>query len=261
MDFNYLLILTVGGLVAGIISGLLGIGGGVVLVPILVLLGFEADRAVATSSLAVVIIAFSGSLQNWRMNQLDFKRILPLGLPALVTAQFGATLAEFFPAYILLTTFGLMLFVSIYLITISKSLKTNKSHSKQTSKFNPTLIRIGTGSAAGMLAGLFGMGGGSIMVPSQVIFLGEPIKLAVQTSLGVVVINSLSSTISHFIYNNVVFKAGFLLGTGGILGAQISTRILPKLPERLISFLFRALLTGLSIYVFSQAWQIYTTQN
>ena len=131
MDFNYLSILTASGLLAGIVSGLLGIGGGVILVPILVILGFEADRAVGTSSLAVVIIAFSGSVQNWRMNKLDFKRILPLGLPALFTAQFGATLAELFPAYILLTTFGLMLLITIYLIGVRKNLTINQVAKKE----------------------------------------------------------------------------------------------------------------------------------
>ena len=99
------------------------------------------------------------------------------------------------------------------------------------------------------------------MVPSQVIFLGEPIKVAVQTSLGVVVINSLTSTVSHFLYNNVTFNAGFLLGIGGIIGSQISTRMLPKLPDKLISFLFRTLLILLSLYVFWQAWQLYIIEN
>lgn len=262
MDLNYLSILTAGGLLAGIVSGLLGIGGGVILVPILIVLGFEADRAVGTSSLAVVIIAFSGSIQNWRMNKLDFKRILPLGLPALFTAQLGATLAEFFPAYILLTTFGLMLLITIYLIGVRKNLTINQVTKKEKkNRFSPSAIRIITGGLAGILAGLFGMGGGSIMVPSQVIFLGEPIKVAVQTSLGVVVINSLASTVSHFLYNNVTFNAGFLLGIGGIIGSQISTRMLPKLPDKLISFLFRSLLILLSLYVFWQAWQLYIIEN
>ncbi|NER82740.1 MAG: TSUP family transporter, partial [Leptolyngbya sp. SIO1D8] len=77
----------IAGLLAGILAGLLGIGGGTVMVPILVTLGYEPIQAVATSSLAIIITSLSGSFQNWRMGYLDFRRVLLLGLPALVTAQ------------------------------------------------------------------------------------------------------------------------------------------------------------------------------
>lgn len=79
--------LVIGGLVAGVLAGFLGIGGGTVLVPLLVALGLAPVQAVATSSLAIVITAGSGSLQNWRMGYLDPRRVLFLGLPALATAQ------------------------------------------------------------------------------------------------------------------------------------------------------------------------------
>jgi hypothetical protein len=75
--------------------------------------------------------------------------------------------------------------------------------------------------------------------------------------LGVIIITAVSATIGHAFRGNVLWVEGLLLGTGGLLGAQISTRILPKLSDRIVSLAFRSLLAILSIYVFWQAWQNY----
>jgi uncharacterized protein len=244
--------LVIGGLFSGILAGFLGIGGGTVLVPLQVALGYTPVQAVATSSLAIVITAISGSIQNWRMGYFDIKRVILLGFPALLTAQIGVYLASRIPSYILLTSFGLLLLFNIYLVELRKRLIQGQS---QQQTFNPLISRIATGGAAGILAGLFGVGGGVIMVPLQMLLLAEPIKVAIQTSLGVIVITAISATIGHTLSGNVLFIPGIILGCGGLFGAQISTRFLPRLPDHVVSLAFRALLGILSIYIFWQAWQ------
>ena len=111
------------------------------------------------------------------------------------------------------------------------------------------------------MAGFFGVGGGVIMVPLQIIWLGETIKGAIRTSLGVIVITAVSACAGHALRGNVVWLAGTLLGTGGLVGAQLSTRFLPKLPDRIITIAFRCLLALLSVYVFWQAWVAYRALN
>lgn len=101
-------ILAVGGLGSGLLAGILGIGGGTVLVPILVSLGYSPVESVATSILAIVMTSVSGTIQNWRMGYVDFKRVIWLGLPSLITAQWGANLASTIPAYLLLGAFGVL---------------------------------------------------------------------------------------------------------------------------------------------------------
>jgi uncharacterized protein len=243
--------LVIGGLFSGILAGFLGIGGGTVLVPLQVALGYTPVQSVATSSLAILITAISGSIQNWRMGYFDIKRVGLLGFPALLTAQFGVYLANRIPSYILLTSFGLLLLFNIYLVELRKRLTQSQSP-QQT--FNPLISRIATGGAAGILAGLFGVGGGVIMVPLQMLLLTEPIKVAIQTSLGVIMITAISATIGHGLSGNILFIQGIILGCGGLLGAQISTRFLPKLPDHVVSFAFRILLGILSVYIFWQAW-------
>lgn len=252
-----LFILSAGGLVSGVLAGFLGIGGGTVLVPLLVGLGYTPIQAVATSSLAILITSISGSVQNWRMGYFDSKRVIYLGLPALVTAQIGVYLAERFAPYLLLATFGLLLLANIYLVELRKRL-TATSARLEPQKFNPVISKIFTGSAAGILAGLFGVGGGVIMVPLQILLLEETIKVAIQTSLGVIVITAISACVGHAFSGNILFTEGILLGIGGLLGAQISTRILPKLPDEVVSIAFRTMLGVLSIYIFWQAWSNYS---
>jgi uncharacterized protein len=249
------LILAIGGLVSGILAGLLGIGGSTILVPLLVTLGYAPVQAVATSSLAVLIISVSGSLQNWRMGYFDAKRVIYLGLPALATAQIGVYLSSRIPPHILLFTFGLFLLTNIYLVKLRKHLAQGEFSKAQ--PVNPVLSRLATGGAGGLLAGLLGGGGGAIMVPLQMLLLGEPIKVAIQTSLGVIVSTNVFACIVHAAEGNILFLQGILLGGGGLLGATMSTRTLPKLPDSVVSFVFRFFLGILSIYMFWQAWSSY----
>ena len=199
-----LIILAIAGLIAGILAGFLGIGGGTVLVPLLVALGYQPIEAVATSSLSIVITAISGSIQNWRMGYLSFNRVIGIGFPAVITAQIGVFLAEFLSPKLLLFLFGCLLLLNIYLVEVRKKITAKKKQQEEQNiegemtpqpdsnlLYNPMLARIFTGSAAGILAGLFGVGGGIIMVPLQIVLLGEPIKVAIQTSLGVIIITLL----------------------------------------------------------------------
>jgi uncharacterized membrane protein YfcA len=282
MTVSELLILGAAGLFAGILAGFLGIGGGTVIVPLLVALNYAPVQAVATSGLSIVITAISGSIQNWRMGYLSLSQVAGIGFPAVITAQIGAYLAGIFPPYLLLLTFGLLLWLNIYLIEVRKSLTAKEKAEAEQGElggqagqgknpqlpitnyqlpknsnilFHPTFAKIATGSAAGLLAGLFGVGGGVIMVPLQILLLGESIKTAIQTSLGVIVITAISATVGHAARGNVLWVVGLILGGGGLLGVQVSTRFLPRLPDRIVSLAFRSLLAVLSIYVFWQAWQ------
>jgi uncharacterized protein len=243
-------ILVVGGLVSGMLAGILGIGGGSVLVPLMVYVGFTPINAIGTSSLAILITSLSGSIQNWRMGYIDWRKVGLLGVPALFAAQLGAALAAYIPAHWLLFGFAAMMLTNIYLVGLKQQLLETTLSTSSTARngFSTTI----TGILAGLVAGLMGVGGGAIMVPLQMLLLGETIKVAIQTSLGVVMLTAVSATIGHSINCHVLFSQGIILGTGGLLGAQVGTRYLPKLPDPVISNLFRLTLLLTAIYSFSQ---------
>lgn len=256
-----LLTLAAAGLFAGILAGFLGIGGGTVLVPILITLGYIPIQAVATSTLSVLITAISGSIQNWRMGFLRIKRVISIGSTAVITAQIGAYIADLLPSSMLLFAFGCLLLLNIYLVKIRQDItakkrlaeQLNNNSSIEEKKLNHYIAYIITGSLAGLLAGLFGVGGGVIIVPLQILLLGETIKVSIQTSLGVIVITAVSACVGHALRGNVLWVPGLMLGLGGLVGVQISTRFLPRLPDRIVSLLFRTLLGLLSIYIFWRA--------
>ncbi|MGH2414581.1 MAG: sulfite exporter TauE/SafE family protein, partial [Microcystaceae cyanobacterium] len=103
--------------------------------------------------------------------------------------------------------------------------------------------------------------GGVIIVPLQMLFLGEKIKLAIQTSLGVIVITSIGACLGHLREGNILFFEGIILGLGGLFGAQLSTRYLPKLSDRVVKICFCSLLIILSVYFFWRAWQSYLVNS
>jgi uncharacterized protein len=253
MIISNLLILIGGGLLSGLLAGL-GSGGGIILVPLLVALHYTPIQAVATSSLVILISSLSGSFQNWRMGYFDLKRIIQLGIPALITAQIGVYFASRIPPYLLLFLFGIFLLINISLLELKKNLITERVD--QVYLFNPILSRLGTGGIAGILLGLFGMGAAIILVPFQMLLLLEPIKVAIQTSLGVIVVTAISACIGHTAEGNILFVEGIILGVGSLLGAQLSTRSLPKLPDAAVSMTFSLFMGTVSIYIFWQSWTL-----
>ena len=145
--------------------------------------------------------------------------------------------------------------VNIFLIRLRKNIAAAEQHPIQ--KFNPIVSRIFTGAIAGFLAGLLGIGGGAIMVPLQMLLLNEEIKVAVRTSLGVIVTATISSCVIHAVRGNVLFAPGLIVGIGGMVGTQVGARVLPNLPNSLVSKIFSVFLAVMAVFNFWQAWISY----
>ena len=249
------LILAGGGVLAGILAGILGIGGGFIIVSLLIALGYPFTQAIATSSLVIIMSSSAGSYYNWKMGYLKLRRVIYLAIPAIVFAPLGAYVTGEIPEYILLIIFASFMLVNIGLIRLKKRLAAKPKPSAKV--FNPTLARIITGGIAGFLAGLLGIGGGAIMVPLQMLLLNEDIKVAVRTSLGVIVAATISSCILHIANGNVLFVPGLILGLSGMLGSQLGTRMLPKLSNSLVSKMFILFLGTMALFNYWKAWASY----
>jgi uncharacterized protein len=116
-----------------------------------------------------------------------------------------------------------------------------------------------TGTISGFLAGLFGIGGGAIMVPLQMLLLRENIKIAIQTSIGVILITSIGNFLIYVQQGNVSFSAGIMLGLGGLCGAQVSSYYLPKVSDQTIGLIFNTILVVLAANMFWQAGFTYAS--
>ncbi|HHP7245674.1 MAG TPA: sulfite exporter TauE/SafE family protein [Elainellaceae cyanobacterium] len=259
------------GIFTGTLSGLLGIGGGLLLVPALTVWGVPLIQATATSLIGVFLSALSGSIRNWRAGELNWRSSLLLAVFGIVTAQAGALLGDRLPEAGLALGFAALLLITVYLMDLRHKLKKrqeSKPDSPQLEESSDPVLPKETsfqfasvpvpqiaviGLLAGALSGLFGVGGGVVMVPLQMLFLGEAIKAAVRTSLGAIVPIAISGLAQHAWNGNVLWVPGLFLGLGGITGAQLGTRLLPRLPDRTVNTLFRALLFALAAYMIFQA--------
>jgi uncharacterized membrane protein YfcA len=238
------------GIFTGAVAGVLGIGGGLLIVPVLTIAGLSLVQATATSLVGVFLSAVSGSVQNWRAGRLNLTYALGLAIFGIPTAQLGAWLADRLPEAWLAFGFAGLMLVTMYFMHLKQQLKqATAANNEKAAQPRRLLPVIGIGLLAGLLSGLFGIGGGAVMVPLQMLLLGESIKAAVRTSLGAIVLISVSGLAQHTWNGNVLWIPGLCLGLGGMFGAQFGTRLLPRLPDKTVNLLFRLLLIGLAIYM------------
>src|SRR4028119_119057 len=145
----------------GLVSGIFGVGGGLLLVPALTLWDIPLAQATATSLVGVLLSAISGSVQNWWTGQLNLRAALQLALFGIPAAQLGAWSGSRLPDAWLTPSFAVLLLVTIFFINLQQKvvleppLEPEKSESSTPIK---SVARIGL--IAGVISGLFGIGGG-----------------------------------------------------------------------------------------------------
>lgn len=106
------------------------------------------------------------------------------------------------------------------------------------------------GTAAGAFSGLFGVGGGTVIVPLLIALLAYDERMATGTSLAAIVLIALFAVTSHSFYGNVDFETGLILTIPAVLGVVAGTALQQKVPERAISLVFAAVLFGVAIEMF-----------
>jgi uncharacterized membrane protein YfcA len=110
-----------------------------------------------------------------------------------------------------------------------------------------TLRLAAIGTAAGLFSGLFGVGGGVIMVPLLVVWCGFGARLATGTSLAAIVIIAAVATGVHGVYGNVHLREGILVGLPAVAGVLIGTELQQRISSKAISLIFAALLAVVAV--------------
>ncbi len=231
---------------AGVFAGLTGTGGGLILVPLLVFMGYSALESVATSNIAIMVAAISATAMNARDHELPWRRILLLALPALLLAPIGAVVASLTPEVALIAAFCALNVVNIYLLGRRANLK---DEPPPDSSGGVTAKVVAVGGSGGLLAGLFGVGGGVVMVPLQVQWLSTPIQTAARISLAVIIFSSIGAIVGHGAAgdNALHWTTGLILGIGGLIGAPIGARILGLISQRTSTIIFQLTLVAVTI--------------
>jgi uncharacterized membrane protein YfcA len=225
------------GFAAGMFSGLFGVGGGSVIVPgTLTIPSVRERQATAASLLAITVMAAVGSGFQAAYGNLRPLEALVVGIPATLGVLGGTALQQRLqPATVRALFAGLLVIVG--LVTIA-GLHPGQGHE--------TALGVGAagavGALAGVIAGLLGVGGGTLFVPALVFFVGLTQIQAEATSLLAIVPVSLVGAYSQHRYGNLDLRLAGPIALGSIPGALVGVAVVNLLPARIVDILFGLLL-------------------
>jgi len=197
------------GLAAGLVGGGLGVGGGIVLVPLLVAVGFDQHRSHATSLAAIVLIAATGAVSFGMSGEVALGTGVTIGIGGIAGSVVGASVMHRSNPRTLTIIFGIVLFVAaLRMISGASPLAGAAGFGDLTQ----VVVALGIGLVAGFFAGLAGIGGGVLIVPSTVLLLGLSQYQAQGTSLVAIIFTAISGTIVHLKNKRVRLKDGLVVG-------------------------------------------------
>lgn len=234
---NEIIILGFIGILAGIMSSLFGIGGGIIMVPAMIfVLNYSLIQANGTSLAALMMpVGIFAVLTYYKKGYLDIKIASIFAMGLLFGVYFGAKLAIILSTNILKPLYGIfLLWISWKFFDGTKIVKKrlNILHQSNDNKINNTSIYIVISIAlfTGIISGLFGIGGGLIMVPFMISILKFEYKKAVGTSLAALLLPvALPGVITYYnsglinITSSLILASGIIIGT--LFGMKISLTI------------------------------------
>jgi uncharacterized membrane protein YfcA len=233
------------GLAAGFLSGLFGVGGGVLMVPALVLVvGMGQRLAHGTSLGAIVPIALAGVIGYAVAGEVDWAASLCLVAgAAVVGAPLGTHLLRVLPVRVLAGVFSVVLLVAAVRMILGDVDPTGRGD------LSPATVAalVAVGVLAGTLSGLLGVGGGVIMVPALIVLLGIPAAVAKGSSLAVIIPTAVVGTQRNRAHDNVDLRVAVVLGLSGVVSSYGASQLSVGLDERLSNRLFAALLIAAAI--------------
>jgi len=265
LDFVTVVLLVVVGLFSGFLGGMLGVGGGVVVVPILVLFfSLDTRQAVGTSLVMIVFTALSATLAYHAQRRIDWKIGIIGAFATVPGAAIGAYATKFFSSKSLAFMFGATLFfVATAMLRRSFRSVTKQGREITIETANDLLPRkrvwrrtivdatgkifeydanVYSGLAllflGGLASGFLGIGGGLIVVPILAAVVGLPMHLAVATSMLTMIFTSISGVSTHIVLGNVVIAYAVPLVIGIVLGAQLGARASRRLRSLSLEVVF-----------------------
>ena len=224
------------GLLAGLLSGLFGVGGGTVIVPLLVLLlAFDQRLAAGTSLAAIVPTATVGVISYAASGSVAWIPALILAAGAVVGAQIGTRLLPRISQTAL--RWGFVGFLVVVIVSLFLVIPSREAVFELTWLTGIALVVVGIGT--GVLAGLIGVGGGVIVVPVLMLAFGTSDLVAKGTSLLMMIPTALSGTVGNLRNRNVDLLAALLIGvsacTTTALGAWLATIVDPTVGNLLFA--------------------------
>jgi len=245
-------LLAVVGFVAGVLGALTGIGGGVLLTPILALhFGIPIREAIGTGLVAVITTSAASSSVHLQRHTTDIRLGMTLELATALGAAVMAYLAGYFNRSVLEGLFAAFLAYSSITL-LSKGGKLNEEsggwpENGEIPPYQPQRYPLGLGASlvAGGLSGLLGIGGGPIKVPVMFIFMNVPLVVATATSNFMIGVTAAASAIVYYRRGDILPGIAAPLAVGVFLGSLLGARLAPRVHTKVVMYL----LVGIMLYL------------
>ena len=252
MDLIFIIVLLITGVGVGFASGLLGVGGCFIMIPVQywVLTSMSIDPKIAilvsfgTNLFVVLPTAISGSYRHSVKNAVLWKPAIIMGVSGAIAAVLGAFVATLLPGNVLTAAFGIAIIFGAIRMLTAKPLKAEE-HPPDNS-----LPYVLWGLPLGFACGLIGIGGGVLMIPVMVVVLKFSMHKAVGTSTGLMIFTAIGGTISYIVSgwgvsNLPEYSLGYvnllqflLLAVTSVPMAQIGANFAHKLPAKQLKYIF-----------------------
>jgi len=201
------------GIFIGTMSGFFGVGGGMILVPILLVLGFDIKVAIGISIIQMVFSSVFGSYLNYKKGSLILGEGIFVGFGGFIGGYIGGYVTEYISDTVLQFTFVILLLFALFRLFFSK----NHEDDSQTKSLSKVLL-FGIGLIIGIFAITLGIGGSIILTPLLVGLLHYPIKKAVSAGLFFVAFSSVAGMISRLSSGTIDFENGLIVAIASLLG-------------------------------------------
>ncbi len=266
MSILYILIFILG-LFSAILGSIVGLGGGVIIVPSFLYFSSVSEEfsyltpqiIVGTSLVVVIVSSLSASISNHKDKLIDYKSGFIFFIASGPGSILGAYFNDLFKEHIFHIAFGILLIFILYFIIKDKKNNFNKENCQVLNEYTDKDGKVYTYGyrystafticfIIGVIQGMFGIGGGALIVPIMLLLFNFPIHRAIATTMFLILLSSTTGVISHIFMNNVDWKVLIWILPGAFIGGQIGAKISKKINDKHILLLLKITLTLLSIW-------------
>ncbi|MGM8365208.1 sulfite exporter TauE/SafE family protein [Virgibacillus sp. W0181] len=251
------------------IGSLIGLGGGIILIPTLLIINnyFETfawispQTIVGISLVTMAITALSSTISYWKSGRVDYKTGIIFILGSIPGSLLGSWLNQFVDTDNFSLYFGFIMIIISSLLFINRSKHAGKKgtaikdRNKRTFQIGEEMYHYTVfitpalliSFGIGMLSGMFGIGGGAIMVPVMILLFGFPVHIAVATSMFMIFFISIVSSITHIALGHVPWGYVFFFIVGAFIGGTLGARVNQLLTGSILKWILRIVLIGVGL--------------
>lgn len=268
----FLICLTIG-LITAFVGSIMGLGGGIILIPTLLLVSSFLDSfswvtpqsIVGISLIAMIVTALSSTLSYAKVKRVDYKTGLLFLTGSIPGGAIGSWLNQFVDSKSFLLYFGVLMIVISLLFFIKRDRNPKKEFTGdekgvrtfelfgETYRYRvPILGAFVLSLIVGTLSGLFGIGGGSIMVPAMILLFGFPAHIATATSMFMIFFVSIVGASTHIVLGHIAWEYVLFFIPGAWIGGKLGAKVNQLLPGKVLEWGLRVILIFIGLRMIYQ---------